>query len=202
MPTIVSWAVRGLAGSTLGAGSAEAAFCDAAREVRAGTLKTTEDVLAHRGIAALVPSDAAFETDFKTWRSTRASTLRYLMRALELQERGDAEPEMVVNENVDSVNLEHVLPKSAKLGDWPNFSDEDKRVYVDRIGNVCLLQKGPNGRIGNKSWAIKKPILAASTLRLTAAVVAAADWTKAEIDARQISLAALAVQTWPRSPRS
>src|SRR4051794_23821721 len=52
-----------------------------------------------------------------------------------------------------------------------------KWLFTDRVGNLCLLQKGPNGRIGNKPWSIKQRVLAASELKLTAEAATAPDWT-------------------------
>jgi hypothetical protein len=62
------------------------------------------------------------------------------------------------------------------------------------------LAKGPNGRIGNKSFAVKKPILSASALVLTKAAAANPTWTKGVVTKRQADLAELAVTTWPRKP--
>ena len=126
---------------------------------------------------------------------------RYVLRALELVQRGIPDPELVVNDDVELVNLEHVLPKNARLQEWPTFSVEEVELYVDRLGNQCLLQKGPNGRIGNKAWTVKKPVLAASELRLTSSVGARPSWTKREIEMRQETLADLALRAWPRDPR-
>ena len=201
LPAMVSWALRGLVAGTLGAGSAEAAFCDAARDVRSGKVSTTAGVLAQKGIDTLVPSDAVFEPLFADWRTTRGTLARYVLRTLELERRGVPDPELVVNEDVELVNLEHVLPKAARSSEWPQFSSEDKALFVDRIGNMCLLQKGPNGRIGNKGWSVKRPVLAASRLLLTSEAAGADDWTAATIASRQHALANLAVRAWPRDPR-
>lgn len=73
------------------------------------------------------------------------------MIALEQFSKNEAEPEFVPNDNEEQVNLEHVLPKRAKQTDWgASFSADERKEYVHRIGNLALLQKGPNGRIGNK----------------------------------------------------
>jgi hypothetical protein len=77
------------------------------------------------------------------------------------------QPELVVNPDVRQVNLEHILPKSPKEGQWKSFTEEDQKLYVHRLGNMALLQKGANGRIGNQPWTVKKPILAGSALVLT-----------------------------------
>lgn len=202
VPTMVSWAIRGLSSGSLGAGTAEAAFCEAARDIRSGKIKTTEHILSESRVGGLIPTDGAFEAAFGVWRVMRGSLARYLLRALELQERGEDEPELVVNDDVEAVNLEHILPKSAKSKDWAAFDEDDMRAYVHRLGNLCLLQKGPNGRIGNKPWPVKQPILAASGLQLTSAAAANSTWTKTVIDKRQKQLAKLAVEAWPRHPRS
>jgi uncharacterized protein with ParB-like and HNH nuclease domain len=201
MPAMVSWALRGLVAGTLGAGSAETAFCDAAREVRSGAVTTAAEVLLQKGLDALVPTDAVFEPLFADWRTTRATLARYVLRSLELQRRGEPDPELVVNKDVEAVNLEHILPKGARVADWPQFTAEEKSLYVDRIGNMCLLQKGPNARIGNKPWSVKQPVLARSGLLLTSEAAVAPDWTAAVIVSRQSDLAKLAVLTWPRDPR-
>jgi hypothetical protein len=200
VPALVSWSVRMLSAGNLSGGVAEAAFCDAAVEIRQKKVTTTEEILTKTKVGSLVPSDTVFEAGFKEWRATPRLS-RYLLRSLELTERGEAEPELVVNDDVDLVNLEHILPRNAKDADWSSFSLEDRRSYVDRIGNHVLLKKGVNDRIGNKGWAAKQSVLAASGLNLTKQTAIESDWNKSSIDKRQVALAALAVKTWPRQPR-
>jgi len=201
VPSLVSWVVRGLAVGSLGAGVAESAFSEAAREIRNGKITQTGGILNTR-VGNLVPIDSEFQAAFASWRVMRGSLARYILRALELKERGESEPELVVNDDVDAVNLEHILPKNARLEDWPSFNEDEQRSYVHRIGNMALLRKGPNGRIGNKAWGVKKPVLSSSSLLITSAAGAESDWTMAVINQRQAKLAELAVQTWPRTPRS
>lgn len=200
IPAMVSWSIRMLCAGTLGGGVAESAFCEAAVEVRAGNLKTTEDILASK-VGGLVPSDRSFKEQFAQWRVSSSSLSRYLLRALELHVRGESEPELVVNDDADQVNLEHIYPKNASDTDWPTFPTDDRRVWFERIGNHALLQKGPNGRIGNKPWSVKQPVLAQSKLRLTAETSVEPDWTPNEIAERQTVLADMAVEVWPREPR-
>jgi hypothetical protein len=199
LQTLVSWSIRMLCAGSLGGGVAESAFCDAALEIRKKKVLSTAEILSKTRVGALVPSDELFKLAFAEWRAVPRLS-RYLLRALELERAGSDEPELVVNSDVDSVNLEHILPKNAKDADWAQFTPDERRLYVDRIGNHALLQKGKNARIGNKSWAVKKPILAASQLTLTSSVAAESQWTKEAIVNRQIELAALAVKCWPREP--
>lgn len=198
--TLVSWSVRMLCAGVLGGGVAEAAFCDAAVDVRNKKVTTTDEILTKTKVGALVVSDELFEATFKEWEPvTRVS--RYLLRALELKSRGDIEPELVVNPDTESVNLEHILPKNAKAADWPDFSPDSRKFLVGRIGNHALLQRTANARIGNKPWAAKRPILAKSVLVLTSETATETDWTEAEIVARQAKLAKLARECWPRAPK-
>ena len=59
-----------------------------------------------------------------------------------------------------------------------------------------LLQAKKNSQIGNKSFAEKRPVLAASSLVLTSEVGKKKKWGVVEISARQRELAKLAVKTW------
>lgn len=201
MTTLVSWSVRMLCVGSLGGGVAESAFCEAAVEVRAGKVTTVEAVLSKTKVGGLVPTDELFEAGFREWRTT-ARLSRYLLRALELVAQGESEPELIVNADVEAVNLEHILPKNAKDADWPTFSADSRRLMTDRIGNQVLLQKGKNARIGNKSWAVKKPIIGASKLKLTSEAAGASDWTAQAIQERQANLAKLALKCWPCEARN
>lgn len=195
--SLVSWSVRGIVVGGIGGGTAEKAFCGAAKKIRDGQIHTTQDVLEE--IGAIVPSDAQFKESFATARVPKATIARYVLIALERGKKGDAEPEFVPNSNEEQVNLEHVLPKRASAADWgTHFSADERREYLHRLGNLALLQKGPNGKIGNKPFSAKKPTLSASGFELTKEMGTQANWTKATISSRQAALADLAVTVWPR----
>ena len=198
---MVSWSIRGLSAGKLGAGAAEAAFCGAAQQLRAKKITAVEGILREPAMDGLISTDRAFQADFSEWRVMKGSLARYILRVLELEERGEKEPELVVNPDVEKVNLEHILPKSLKVGQWTSFTEDEQKLYVHRLGNMALLQKGPNGRIGNKEWTVKKPILASSSLHLTAETSSTARWNVKAISDRQERLAELAVRAWPRTPR-
>ena len=201
MASMVSWTVRGMAGGLLGAGSAESAFGEAAREIRTGRVTKTEQILVNRRVSDLIPSDATFRGAFAGWRVTRGAVARYLLRAIETEVRGEREPELVVNTNVEHVNLEHILPQSPKASDWPQFPADELKLWAHRLGNMCLLQKGPNGRIGNKPWDVKAPVLSSSTLKTTSRLGATDLWNADAIVANQEKMADIALKVWPREPR-
>jgi hypothetical protein len=71
-------------------------------------------------------------------------------------------------------------------------------AWAYRVGNLSLLAVGPNGKIGNKPWTVKKPVLEASSLTLTKLAGEYDDWNHEAITDRQAKLAELVVETWPR----
>ncbi len=192
----VAWSVRGLIVGGIGGGTTEKAFSRAAVDIRAGKIKGAPELLASLG--AVVPSDAEFERDFATARVTKAKLARYYLLALERTASQTEEPELVPNANEDEVNLEHVLPKKATHANWPQFSVDQRRALLHRIGNLVLLSKTPNANLGNRSFRDKKPTLDASELVLTNKVGATRSWSEGAIERRQKELAKLAVATWRR----
>jgi hypothetical protein len=196
MRAAISWGVRGLVVGGIGGGTYERRYCDAAVKIRSGDIKTTDALFDE--LSSIVPSDDEFKFAFSVARVTKGTLARYYLAALELEAVGNSEPELVPNSNEEQLNLEHVLPKSPTETDWPKFTPDEKKDLVNRIGNMVLLQKGPNGRIGNQPFAVKKPILSASELRLTAEAGAEAHWTPEVIKRRQERLANFAVKVWPR----
>jgi hypothetical protein len=121
------------------------------------------------------------------------------LTALERATAGDAEPELVPNQNVEQVNLEHVLPRNPTAADWPAFDEEQRQSMRLMLGNQALLKKNQNRQLGNQPFSAKKPTLAASGLNLTREIGLVADWTPAEIVARQKRMARLAAAVWPKS---
>jgi hypothetical protein len=94
------------------------------------------------------------------------------------------------------INLEHVLPEKPE-GNWPQFNDDQVRLYYKRIGNLCLMRASENSTMRSESFAVKKPIFEASPYVLTKQIAEATDWTTVEITERQKTLAGIAVKTWP-----
>jgi hypothetical protein len=194
--SLVAWSVRGLISGGIGGGTTERAFCEAAMKIRDGSAKTTADL--RNELTSIIATDDEFERAFSIARVPKASLARYYLLTLERQASGESEPELIANDDEERVNLEHILPKTARQADWPQFSEDDAKAFVHRLGNLALLSKGPNGRIGNKPWAVKKPVLLKSQLRLTKAAGQETDWTKRVIQDRQVALARDAVKAWPR----
>jgi len=194
---LVSWSVRGMVTETINSGSTEEKYCDAAKGIRAEMIKTVDEVRVM--LAGVIPTDSQFQAAFAFATVKKSMTARYYLNALERHFMATPEPELVPNADGEEVNLEHVLPQNSTATEWPGFgTDDERREWAYRLGNMVLLSKGKNGRIGNKPFADKAPILKNSKLALTKQVGETPQWTAVEVEARQEELAKLAVTTWPR----
>ncbi len=190
---IVSMGVRFLVHGGLGGGVMERHYSDRAVEIQNGEISTSTQL--SRAMRKVVPTDAAFESAFSLATVSQAHLARYYLRALEKQAAGESQPELVPNPNEEEVTLEHVLPVKPE-SNWPDFTEEEARVYFRRIGNMVLLQQRMNSSLKSESYAKKKPILSKSKFRLTSSVATQKKWTRDEIEKRQAELAKLAVKTW------
>jgi hypothetical protein len=195
---LVSWSVRSLVVGGIGGGTAERIYCEAAMKIRSGSAKSASDIAAE--LKMLIHSDAQFGDSFDNVRITRGPLARYMLVALERTAKGTSEPELVPNDNEAEVNLEHILPRNPAIGDWPQFTPDERRAYLHRLGNMVLLSRGPNGKIGNAPFSVKRPILQASELELTQEAGGESVWTPTVIASRQRRLTELAVRTWKANP--
>lgn len=66
-----------------------------------------------------------------------------------------------------------------------------------RLGNMALMETGPNREVGNADYATKRAVYAVSIFSLTRKVAEEnADWTSSRIEARQRALAKMATSVW------
>jgi hypothetical protein len=147
-------------------------------------------------LKAVYPTDEAFKIAFadkiiRTTNSRNLRIVRYILCELERQLNGtDHDFES------DTFNVEHVLPQNPANG-WQTFSNEEAEALTYRLGNMALMAKGANKDAGNASFAVKKPLFAASAFELTRKLAEDnADWTPERIAARQKTLARLATSVW------
>jgi hypothetical protein len=129
---------------------------------------------------------------------SKAYLARYYLQALERQETGEAQPELVPNTNSNEVNLEHVLPQNPSPA-WGQIEDELADAFFNRLGNLALMKQKINSDIGNAGFDAKKGALADSQFELTKKIAVNDNWTTANIETRQNELAVLAIKAWPIS---
>ena len=115
---------------------------------------------------------------------------------MELTATSDREPWHIPNDDRSEISLEHVLPEKPE-GNWPQFSDDEVKLYYKRIGNLCLLRVTDNSEAKSAAFATKRPFYAKAHYELTKQVANATEWTVTKINKRQKALAEIAVQTWP-----
>jgi hypothetical protein len=194
---VVDWSVRWIVVGGGGAGTTERLYAETARDITSGAIIDVAGVATRFNGA--IPSDLAFQQAFEVLGVRRGWLARYLLRVLERATTGIAEPELVPNEDVLEVNLEHVLPKSPDDQWLKSFSSEEAAILLYWLGNQCLMPKTANENLGNTAFAVKQADLAGSDFRLTSEIGAEGSWTPETIRARQKRLAALAVGAWKRS---
>lgn len=192
----VSWSVRFLVVGGRG-GLLDTNYAKRAHLVGTKEITTASDLA--KSMADVVPPDAAFEAAFATARVSQNYLARYYLRALEMKAKKDPEPELIPNEDQESINLEHVLPENPS-SDW-DIDPETALACHRRLGNLVLLQATPNSTIGNAVFSSKKSALKKSSFYLTKMAADNRAWGVKEITARQRKLAELAVETWPLKVR-
>lgn len=202
LKVLISWSIRFRISGSVSSGTFENQFSQRAVDVRNGYDKNGRSVTTAEDLSRLmdiVPKDSEFEDKFAEASITSSNFARYVLRILEREEQSVKEPETIINADESDVNLEHVLPQNPS-SNWGHISAEDAQVYYNRIGNLALLQKTPNSKIGNTSPIDKQPTLSASEIRLTRMIgneiLATGTWNILQIKERQKKLAKLAVKAW------
>ena len=173
----------------------EPVFHRAAKAILDGAAATPAQVWTYlRGVSV---DDAKFEQDIADialeTSGQRKKLVKYILARLETDASG---PE--IDFETDPASIEHVLPEHPGV-DWDEwFSPDQQDAYVNRLGNLTLLEAGKNRDLGNASFAKKVAAYSTSVYRLTQQIPerAPTEWTPALVDERQKRLARRAVQIW------
>jgi len=190
---ILSWLVRNLITGRMGGGALEQAYANKAKEISDGKIRNTKEL--KEALKELIPSDEEFKQKFEIATVSKHKLARYYLSAIENYHRGQENPELLVNTNPDSVNLEHILPE--RSGDnWPDFTEEEIRTYVKRIGNLTLMKTKENNDFKSASFNIKKEKYKESDLWITNSLVEYNVWNVESIKKRQEELAEIAIKAW------
>ena len=94
------------------------------------------------------------------------------------------------------INLEHVLPKKPD-GKWPQFSDDQADVFINRLGNQALMMASGNSDLRSAAFVDKRKVYSASPYVLTSQIAELNDWSAENISIRQKALAEMAIKAWP-----
>lgn len=176
-------------------GTIEATYGGAALAVYNGYITDTSQL--KLALEKVTVTDDEFKQAFALTRSAKPEYARYYLRVLEAANANESEPIFTVSDDTEHVTLEHVLPKNSEREVWNTFSEEDARRSVNRLGNLCLMQKTSNSQAGNSGFDLKKQDYEKSALVLTNSISRFPTWDLNAINERQSRLAELAVQAWP-----
>lgn len=197
---LTAWSIRGLVDGRTGGGDAERTYVNAALAIVSNQFKTVAGLKKHfvdRDM--LVEDDKLFQARFTQYAfdrpnsHTRARAVLYALEYERIAAKSGLKPR-------DTLTVEHVLPKSPLAGQWQSFSDNQRRAYTYKLGNLLLIDgpSGANDQLANKEWPEKKQLIKSwgSQTTLTNEALKVRVWTIAAIDKRTEALARLAVKTW------
>ena len=190
----VALGVRLLIASSTRSGSVELPLAEVANSVFSGDLETVRDL--KQKLNGVTPGDEEFKAAFETARVSKAQLARYYLRSLEMAASGEHEPWFIPTQDPSVINLEHILPQKPE-GNWPQFSDDEVALYVNRLGNQALLRASNNSNVKSAGFPEKRRLYAKSPYRLTSMIADMTDWTPNQVAHRQRKLARLAFTAWP-----
>ncbi len=141
-------------------------------------------------IERLCPMDEEFKQNFtnKTMPTEQSNKkARYLLARL--AEQGGAN---AIDET--RLTVEHILPAHPE-SEWIDDFGDNWQLFTQRIGNMALVTKNQNERLGQQAFADKKQILCASEYAIND-VADYETWDSQSVESRQNRLADIAVQLW------
>ncbi len=187
----VVWSVRFLLGGSGRAGRLDKQYADLAHAVGSGQMTTAREL--REAMLDKVPTDDVFARAVRTAKVSNSVLARYYLLCLEMAlSRGSGELEP--SQNVDKVNLEHILPKTYTRDLGVTKADFDD--LLTRLGNQTIMSSEWNRALGNMRFEDKKSVYAKSDISLTRDLDRYDRFTREEIDHRQEGMAALAPAVW------
>lgn len=182
----VCWSVRFLISGTP-SGTIEGYYAKIAHDIWTGKVANADTALS--AIKQILPTDDQFKAAFANASESKERIARYYLHALQKTTDGT-----IPNH---ALTLEHILPLKLD-GNWKNFTPEEHKAYVHKLGNLALLGFIDNGGVQGTGYATKKIVLADSkNASLTQAAGYYSGWTIENILERQKKLAVIALKTWP-----
>lgn len=181
--------------SDLNTNALEPVFHQAAKAVQDKSATSPAQVWTY--LRRVYVDDAKFEQDvslLSVETSKQSKRLaKYILARLEADTSG-----IEIDFETDPGSIEHVLPENPS-SDWDEwFSPEQQDAYLNRLGNLTLLEINKNRDLGNANFEEKVTAYPTSAYRLTQAIaeLAPTEWTPALIAERQRRMARRAVQVW------
>lgn len=153
------------------------------------------------------PSDDEFLDSFPRHEMKQRviDRARYILTKIELVKRKGT-GEISIN-GADYVHVEHIIPQNidtksskADFGDWEKYLGEKAKInhkkYVNRIGNLTLLDSALNISASNNPFAKKKSSYKSSELMITQELSELRDFKFSHLEKRGQELSEIAVKIW------
>ena len=181
--------------SGLNTNQLEPAYHRAAKAVLDGEARTPAEVFTL--LKPIYLDDARMKQDFALLivdtAGRRGKLTKYILARLE----GDA-ASRACDPDTDPGTIEHVLPRNPVDAWEESFPQGLWEESIYRLGNLTLLEPGPNRNIGNAVYGEKLAAYGRSGYALTRRIpeIAPEQWTPALLDQRQRQLAERAVHLW------
>jgi hypothetical protein len=191
---LIGWSVRGFVVGGIGGGTTERYYCEAAVGIRQGKARVVAQVF--DGLSQVIPNDETFEVEFSQESESRAWLARYYLLACEQFLEGLPTPSAVSESRDSQVTLGLILPRHPDSEEL-NFNDDEIPNWAYRLGNAALIRKEGIRDFNRASWPEKREILADSPFA-TSRLYVPKDWTPDAIRHRQLRIAELAKDVWPR----
>lgn len=164
-----------------------------------GTRKVTSAADVFRELREIYPSDDTFGQDFARKQEESNQKAVYLLRAIERERRRREAGARAAENEPGALTLEHILPVNPGE-EWSEIIAADDAVREDciyRLGNMCLLTRDDNRRLGRAPFERKKAdVYSRSTVLTTRKLLDYSVWDRKAIEARQEHMARLAVSIW------
>jgi len=136
------------------------------------------------------PSDIEFQNRFVTEKlDQKIQKYTLLQLELKINPGSDVEP-------LSTITVEHVIPK--KLTPYWNrrIKKSDHVRLLDTVGNLTLLKRDENIKLGNGTWGEKKRVYKISQIKITKSVAKNKKWKRREIEKRSECFSKLAKKIW------
>jgi len=143
-----------------------------------------------------VPDDK-FSRDFETSEIAASGQSKRLAKYILCRLETDATG-VPRDYEADAGSIEHILPENPSAAWTQYFSEERQKDFIDRLGNLTLLEPTLNRQVGNVLLADKLPFYAQSGYGQARDIVELGiqEWTPAALNARQQRMARRATHLW------
>jgi len=173
----------------------EPIYHQAAKAVLNGSARSASDVF--QALKSIYIDDHKFEQDFAAAVVDTSGQHKRLAKYILCRLEGDA-TNRPCDPDTDPATIEHILPENPAEVWNANFPKDKWAEYVYRLGNLALLESGPNRDVGNAEFEQKRDAYSRSLYTTTRKISADApeQWTPELLEARQQAMARRAVHIW------